>query len=173
MSKESQGSTIEKNDRAPTADKTEIDVRDPGSTSSGLDEWFDHWPASLGRWMPDTFRRTIANIDSMRMEQFRDDDELVLRAELPGMLDEDDIDVSVSGNTLTIHGTREEREEERTEAGYRSEFRYGTFRRSTTLPTGADTNRVRAEYENGILEVRVPIDDDDPKLTKVPVMYKH
>lgn len=88
----------------------------------------------------------------IRVEDRVDDDKYVLRAELPG-LDPEDIKVNVEDGRLTIEA---ERTEERSESG-RSEFSYGSFNRSVSLPAGADENQVEASYAKGILEVTVAL----------------
>ncbi|QCQ91135.1 Hsp20/alpha crystallin family protein [Rhodococcus sp. SGAir0479] len=86
----------------------------------------------------------------IRVEDRLDDDKYVLRAELPG-LNPEDIEVSVEDGRLNIAA---ERTEETSERG-RSEFTYGSFNRSVTLPPGADEDQVEASYTKGILEVTV------------------
>jgi HSP20 family protein len=82
------------------------------------------------------------------------DSDLVIRAELPGVKQED-VDISLHDNVLTISGERRaEQEEER--GGYHiRERRYGSFRRSVALPEGIDESKISARYEDGVLEVRV------------------
>ena len=82
------------------------------------------------------------------------DGDLIIRAELPGVKPED-VDVSLHDNVLTISGERNaEQEEER--GGYHiRERRYGSFSRSFTLPQGTDESKVRARFENGVLEVTI------------------
>ncbi len=92
----------------------------------------------------------------IRVEEIHEDETLVVRAELPGVDPEKDIDVSVSDGILHIGATRSEREEEKKDKSYRSEFRYGSFQRDLTLPQGVDGKSVTAQYKDGILEVRVP-----------------
>ena len=96
---------------------------------------------------------------AMRMEEFVDGDTLVVRAELPGVDPDKDVEITVSDDVLTIAA---ERREERTEGeegkpGYRSEFRYGSYRRSISLPAGVSADAVTATYNDGILEVRAPV----------------
>lgn len=82
------------------------------------------------------------------------DDDLVVRAELPGARPED-VEVTVHQGVLTISGKREEqREEERGEYLVR-ERRSGSFRRSLQLPGGIDENSIRARFDNGVLEVSI------------------
>jgi HSP20 family protein len=104
----------------------------------------------------------------MRVEQLRDGDDLIIRAEIPGIDPDADVEIGIEGRRLTIDATREDRTES-SEDGYRSEFRYGHFHRMMTLPEGADTDAVAATYTDGILEVRVPVHPDVEKTTKVPV----
>ena len=82
------------------------------------------------------------------------DSDLVIRAELPGVKQED-VDISLHDNVLTISGERRaEQEEER--GGYHiRERRYGSFRRSLALPEGIDESKISARYEDGVLEVTV------------------
>jgi HSP20 family protein len=82
-------------------------------------------------------------------------DELVLRADLPG-LDEKDIDVTVQDGTLTIRGERKEEKEEKKEDYYYAERRYGAFARSLTLPAGVEPDKVKAVFKKGVLEVHLP-----------------
>lgn len=83
-----------------------------------------------------------------------EDGDMVIRAELPGVKRED-VDVSFSGGVLTISGERKE-EQERKGTGYLvRERRYGSFRRSMTLPEGVDEGKISASYKDGVLEVKV------------------
>jgi HSP20 family protein len=79
----------------------------------------------------------------------------VLRADLPG-LSENDVNVELEDNVLTISGERKSEHEERKEGYYRVERASGSFSRSLTLPRGVDADNIQARFENGVLEVRVP-----------------
>jgi len=81
---------------------------------------------------------------------------VVVRADLPG-LDAKDISVYVDDGALVITGEREREEREEREGYVRSEVRYGTFFRTIPLPRGADEDKVAATFKNGVLEVTVPI----------------
>src|SRR5215207_5260897 len=85
----------------------------------------------------------------MRVEDYVEEGQYVLRAELPGLDPDKDVDITVENGVLTV---KAERREEKKEA-HRSEFRYGAFRRSVSLPPGVDESNVKATYANGILEV--------------------
>ena len=93
----------------------------------------------------------------MKIEEFTDEDACVIRAELPGVDPEKDVEITVSDGILRLHATREERTEVERPHGYRSEFRYGSLVRSLQLPRGTDESDVTATYKDGILEIRVPV----------------
>ena len=83
------------------------------------------------------------------------DDALLLHFDLPG-INQDDISVELNDNVLTVSGQRERTQETSKEGYYRFERRFGTFSRSVTLPAGVSEDDITANYENGVLEVRVP-----------------
>ncbi|MDK1032813.1 MAG: Hsp20/alpha crystallin family protein [Planctomycetia bacterium] len=83
------------------------------------------------------------------------DESIIVKAELPG-LTRDDIDVSVEGNILIISGEKKELEEDKKEEFYHVERRYGTFRRTITLPSDVDPSKIEATYRDGILTVALP-----------------
>lgn len=110
--------------------------------------------------LPDMFRRFMeSDVDKgwLRVEEFVDNDTLVVRAELPGIDPEKDVDLSVSGDVLRIRAQREERSEEKKKDSYRSEFRYGSFSRNVPLPPGTTDADISASYRDGVLEIRVPV----------------
>jgi HSP20 family protein len=79
----------------------------------------------------------------------------VFKADVPG-LKEQDVEVSVTGNRLTVNGRREAEKEEKTDTFYTYERSYGTFTRSFTLPDQADVEHVKAELKSGELTVVIP-----------------
>ena len=89
------------------------------------------------------------------MDLVEQGDEFVLRADLPGV-GEQDVKIELEDNVLTISGERRSEHEERKEGYYRVERASGSFSRSLTLPEGVDPEAVKANFENGVLEVRVP-----------------
>ena len=95
------------------------------------------------------------------------DSELVLSFDLPG-IPEDQIDVELDDNVLTVTGQRERQQEQSGDRFYRFERRFGTFSRSVTLPQGVDENSIKADYSNGVLEVRVP-KPEEPKPKRIQV----
>lgn len=82
------------------------------------------------------------------------DDDLVIRAELPG-LKQEDVDITLQNGVLTISGEHKVDEEEERGNYHIRERRYGSFRRSMTLPEGTDESKVHARFEDGVLEVTV------------------
>lgn len=111
-----------------------------------LADLFDWLEAPLA-----TFRPAAAH--AIRMEACRRDGYYVVRAELPGVDPERDIEVTMADGILTIRANRTAEQ-----AGkIHSEFRYGSFSRRITLPIGADADHLQASYDNGVLEVVVPL----------------
>ena len=97
------------------------------------------------------------------------DHELVLKAELPDMT-RDDIDITVENFVLTIKGEKKAVSEVKDDQYHHIERRYGTFSRSFSLPQTVDSNRVSAEYKNGVLTVRLPLREEaKPRTIKVDV----
>lgn len=79
----------------------------------------------------------------------------LIRADLPGVNDKD-VDVSLSGNVLTISGHREDERKQEDERYYAMERTYGEFTRSFSLPDGADAEHIRADLKNGVLSIELP-----------------
>jgi HSP20 family molecular chaperone IbpA len=104
----------------------------------------------------------------VRVEDFVEDGEYVLRAELPGIDADKDLSVQVDGNILTIRGERSE--ETRTKD--RHELHYGSFSRSVTLPAGVEAAKIRADYSDGVLELRAPIAEDALEPRTIPVQRR-
>jgi HSP20 family protein len=113
----------------------------------------------FGLDVPDIWRRMFENdLESggwLRVEEFRDGDEFVVRAELPGVDPDRDVELTVTDGVLRISAHREERTEHKENDGFRSEFRYGTFVRSIVLPRGVNEDGVKASYKDGVLEIRI------------------
>jgi HSP20 family protein len=98
--------------------------------------------ATMRRWMPS-------------MDLVESGDHFVLRADLPGM-SEDDIKIEFEDGTLTVSGERRAEHEANEEGYYRVERAFGSFSRSVTLPKGVDADAVSASFDRGVLEVRIP-----------------
>lgn len=113
-------------------------------------------------------RQYVPSVDIRETEK-----EFQINVEVPGM-DEKDIDVSMSGNMLTISGEKKEENEENAKGIYRMERRFGSFSRSIPLPeTGVDTDKAEASYKNGVLTIKLPKTDDYiASVKKVPILTK-
>jgi HSP20 family protein len=98
--------------------------------------------STLRRWMP-------------AMDLVETGDHFVLRADLPGM-NEDDVKIEFEDGTLTVSGERKAEHEANDEGYYRVERAFGSFSRSLTLPQGIDPEGVHASFDNGVLEIRIP-----------------
>lgn len=83
------------------------------------------------------------------------DDHFVLRADLPG-LTQQDVNIELEDRVLSVSGERTTEQESRDNGYYRLERGFGAFSRSLTLPKGVDPGAVQADFENGVLEVRIP-----------------
>jgi HSP20 family protein len=89
------------------------------------------------------------------MDLVETDEHLVLRADLPG-LNEDDVNIEIRDNVLTISGERKAEHTDSSEGFHRVERAFGSFSRSLSLPDGVDADKVNAEFDNGVLEVKIP-----------------
>lgn len=115
-----------------------------GAGSTGLEQGGARQAGrGLARWNP-------------QMEVVQRGNELAVCADLPGMNPED-VNIDVEDGMLTISGERRQSNEERGEGFYSSERSYGAFARTIPLPDGVDEDQINARFENGVLEVRVPL----------------
>lgn len=111
-----------------------------------FDEFFERTP----------FRRELREFDWYpSVDVSEDKKEIKVEADLPGIKKEN-IDVNVDGNVLTIKGQRKREEETKEEDYYCCERSYGTFRRSFTLPSNIDADKVKAKFKDGVLALTIP-----------------
>jgi HSP20 family protein len=96
----------------------------------------------MGAWLP-------------AVDMFEKDDHLVIKAELPGM-EKKDISLDFKDGVLTLSGVRKQENEVREENFYRREMSYGKFVRSFSLPADSDAEKIKADFQNGVLTVEVP-----------------
>lgn len=92
---------------------------------------------------------------SPQVEVLEKDNQLVVRADLPGV-NKDDVTIEVDDNILTLRGERKNEHEEKQGNVYRSERSYGSFQRSFRLPEGTNPDEVTASFQNGVLEITMP-----------------
>lgn len=114
-----------------------------------LDEAFGGLARGGGRRQVDETTRWAPALDVLH-----EDGDIVVRAELPGVKLED-VDITIHNGVLTISGERRAEEQREGSGYYVRERRYGSFRRSMTLPQGVDENSIHARFDGGVLEVRV------------------
>jgi HSP20 family molecular chaperone IbpA len=101
----------------------------------------------------------------IRVEDLLTEREYTVRAELPGLDPDKDVQVVVTNGVLTIHAERKDEAQTR----HRTEFRYGMLQRTVRLPANADEENVSAKYGNGILEVIVPLKQTEPAGKNIPI----
>ena len=109
------------------------------------------WDPFRGEW--GGFGQSVEFVPRFDVKETKD--AYVISADLPGVKDED-LNVSLNGNLLTISGTREEEHREEGESYYAMERSHGSFARSFTMPDGVDGDSVTAELKQGVLTLRIP-----------------
>jgi HSP20 family protein len=110
-----------------------------------LDSFLDRLPIRKGKeepWLP------LIDLEESK-------DELLVRAELPGMKKED-IKISISGDNLTLQGERELKKEDKDKTFHRIERSYGRFERVIPLPAEIEIDKIKAIYEEGVLHISLP-----------------
>jgi len=115
--------------------------RDPKTIVPDLVDWFEEPFLTLRPYLA----------QPIRLEEYVEDDKYVIRAELAGIDPAKDVEVMVGSGYLTIRAERSDK----TSGKHRSEFRYGSFSRTISLPVNADEDAVTASYRDGILEISV------------------
>ena len=121
----------------------------------------------LADWLesPWTGRPPFPPGQVFRLEETVGDECYVVRAELPGLDPENDIEVTVDGRVLTIRAERRQQDS----GPYRSEFRYGSLTRAVRLPARVDPADVTARYDRGVLEISIPVGAVKPEGTRIPI----
>jgi HSP20 family protein len=124
-------------------------AREVDTLQDDLNRLFDNFFTSRSqargttqRWLP-------------AMDLVESGNEYILRADLPGM-ERDDVQLELKDNVLTLSGRREAEHEEKHQGFYRVERAFGSFSRSLELPGGIDPGSLKAEFDRGVLEVRIP-----------------
>lgn len=149
-----------------------VATKKPGEVLSRGEE-FEHW---LEQFMEDMWRRPFPSLFgrdrwlpirplSIRMpslDVFEEKDSVVVKAELPGMQKED-VEVSLSGENLTIKGEKKEDKEVKEDDYYRRERSYGSFLRTVALPCEVKSGEIKASFKDGVLEVRMPKTEEAKK----------
>jgi HSP20 family protein len=134
------------------------------SLGESLDRFFDDWLVS-----PRTLWALPALSSIFPVDVYREDGNLVIKAEVPGVTSEE-LDISVKDNVLTISGETRAEEEVKEENYIRRERRYGSFSRSLALPAEAEGDKAEAAFEDGVLTVTVPVvEEPQPEPVKIEV----
>lgn len=114
------------------------------------------------------FGDTAAQIWSPAVDISERDGKLMVHADLPG-LKQDDVKVEVIDDQLIIQGERKREHEENRQGFRRSERSYGSFYRSIPLPEGANVDQTQAQFNNGVLEVSIPVPEEQHKRRQIPI----
>jgi len=135
--------------------------REMMSLRNAMDRWFDEGlfrpPVPFGFW----------GDDSLSVDMYETDDNVVVKTAIPGVK-ADEIEVSVTGDTLTVRAETKQEEEGKEENYLRRERRYGSYCRSVTLPGGLESDKADADYSDGILTLTFPkAEEVKPKSIKV------
>ncbi len=142
-------------------------------------DWMERTVPSAD-WFPTLTRDWLTTLDAMMESPFRGepdirveeqlmDGEFIVRADLPGIDPDRDVDITVGDGRLHIRAERRSETKEEDKGRYRSEVRYGSFTRIVPIPRGLTENDVKASYKDGVLEVRIPAPEPTKKSTKVPI----
>ena len=126
-----------------------------------LFDWFEDFPFGP--------RGLISNGEhAIRVEEYQEGDAYTVKAELPGINPETDIEITVDHGMLTVHAKRSEEKRE----GKRSEFHYGSFTRSVQLPDGVREDDIKADYTGGVLTVTAPLEPVVERVKTIPIDSK-
>lgn len=118
---------------------------------------------------PSIFENWDMMTTSVPLDIDETDNEIIVSASIPGVNPEE-VDISVTRDTLTIKGKSEKKEEKKTKTSYSKEISYGEFSRVVSWPTEVQTDKVEAHFENGLLKIVAPkAEEVKPKSVKVKV----
>ena len=122
-----------------------------------MDDMFDELiRRPFGRHLLNRFPRTMDEIAlSPSVDIFEEKDDVVLKTELPGMT-KDDIEINLTDDMITLSGEKKHEEKIEEKNYYRCERSYGSFKRSFDLPAEVQSDKAKASFKNGVLEVRIP-----------------
>jgi HSP20 family protein len=124
-----------------------------------MDRLFDRFAgfrlSGMQRLFEPTPREASSGLNLPAVDLTEDDTAYKIAAELPG-LEEKDIEVSLTGDTLTIKGEKRQEKEEKTKNWHVSERSYGSFQRAFAVPEGIDRDKIAAEFAKGVLTITLP-----------------
>lgn len=138
-------------------------LRDMVSLREAMDRLFAESFVSPRSWLAPAEE----GVATLALDVFEDEDDVTVQASIPGVKPED-IELSITGDVLTIKGETREQKEERQGSYHVRERRYGAFQRSITLPTQIDAGKASAEFKDGILTLTLPkLEEVKPKTIKI------
>lgn len=141
--------------------------RERGRELEPGERFFESWPSLFRR--PFVYWTDAAE-DLVRVDEYRENGTLVIRAEMAGIDPEKDVEITVAAGMLHIEAERRQEEKEEGKDYYRRELRYGSFSRDLALPEGTVESDIEASYKDGILEIRVPVGKvESEPAKKIPV----
>lgn len=133
-----------------------------------IDRWFDRltedfWRRPFPSFMfGERWPLPMISTKAPSLDVFEEKDEIVVKADLPGM-NKDEIEVTVTGDVVTIKGEKKKEEEVKEKDYYRRERSYGSFVRSVELPCDVKSEQIKANFKDGVLEVRMPKTEEAKK----------
>jgi HSP20 family protein len=137
-----------------------------------MEHWFEEsWKRPFSLFGPSIWsdRRMVDRYEiSPRVDLFEEGGEIVLNIDLPGVK-KDDIKIDLSGNILTLSGEKKRKEKFMREDYCRCERSFGSFIRRFEMPGDLDVEKIKAHFEDGVLEVRIPIIESEKKHKKIAV----
>jgi HSP20 family protein len=117
---------------------------------------------AMDRLFDDAFTHpiSVSGVSGMpTIDMYQTNDDVVVKASLPGLKAED-VDITVTGETLTLRGEFKQEDEQKESSYHIRESRYGSFERSVLLPTDVKADKAKADFENGILTITIPIAEE-------------
>jgi HSP20 family protein len=133
-----------------------------------IDRWFDRltedfWRRPFpGLLSGERWHLPMVSLKAPSLDVYEEKDDMVVKADLPG-LNKDEIEVTVTGNVVTIKGEKKKEEEVKEKDYYRRERSYGSFVRSVELPCEVKSDQIKANFKDGVLEVRMPKTEEAKK----------
>ncbi|NIP31009.1 MAG: Hsp20 family protein [Candidatus Dadabacteria bacterium] len=137
-----------------------------------VEKWFDEFfeePRFPAGWMRFPALRRLKTLEEFSpvVDMYDNNDEIVVKAEIPGMKKED-IKVTTTEDSITIKGEMKKEEEVKEDDYYYSERSFGSFSRTLRLPSKVKTTKVDAKFDNGLLEIHMPkAEESKPKEVKI------
>ena len=147
-----------------------LTTQEPGRSLFPLDEmeqWFGDFfrrPFWGPQWFPQIRFPRMGEV-SPAVDVFEEGNDVVVKAEIPGVKKED-LDVNISGDTITISGEKKTEEKVESKDFYHLERSVGSFTRKFRIPVATQTDKAKATFNDGVLEIRIPKTEEEKKKTK-------